>query len=156
MHSALIELVARPQAERLSRWMIKLASRTQGVVVRAASEFGDLTLSGPAWERVTVPISIQRFDTLLSHLPSQQASRHGRGRRPYTSAEVSRRRADAQIRSPEKRDLFPSNQRLESNGCGTSFLGTWHLARVTCAADLARLHASQESQPASHNLIRFL
>ena len=53
--------------------MIKLASRTQGVVVRAASEFGDLTLSGPAWERVTVPIRIQRFDTLLSHLPSQQA-----------------------------------------------------------------------------------
>ena len=65
----------RPNAERErpSRWMIKLASRTQGVVVRAASEFGDLTLSGPAWERVTAPISIQRFDTLLSHLPSQQA-----------------------------------------------------------------------------------
>ena len=41
------------------------SGRTQGVVVRAASEFGDLTLSGPAWERVTVPISIQRFDTLL-------------------------------------------------------------------------------------------
>ena len=30
-------------------------------MVRAASEFGDLSLSGPAWERVTVPISIQRF-----------------------------------------------------------------------------------------------
>ena len=71
MHSALIELVARPQTERPSRWMIKLASRTQGGC--GASDFGDLTLSGPAWERVTVPIRIQRFDTLLSHLPSQQA-----------------------------------------------------------------------------------
>ena len=70
MHSALIELVARPQTERPSRWMIKLASRTQGVVVRAASEFGDLTLSGPAWERAEVSVSIQRFGSLLAHLPS--------------------------------------------------------------------------------------
>ena len=57
-----MELVARPQTERPSRWMIKLASGTQGVVVRAASGFGDLTLSGSAWERATVSISIQRFD----------------------------------------------------------------------------------------------
>ena len=39
MHSALIELVARPLAKRLSQWMIRLASRTQLVVVRAVKPY---------------------------------------------------------------------------------------------------------------------
>ena len=43
------------------------ASRTgrEGVVVLAASEFGDLTLSGTAWERAEVSIRIRRFGSLL-------------------------------------------------------------------------------------------
>ena len=81
MHSALIELVARPQAtdrtaKPMARWMIKLASGTQGVVVRVPpANIVYLTLSGPAWERVTLPISIPRFETLLNHLPSQHAGK---------------------------------------------------------------------------------
>ena len=47
-----------------------LAGRTQGVVVRAASEFGDLTLSGTVWERAEVSISIQREHFSLLFLTS--------------------------------------------------------------------------------------
>ena len=49
-------------------WCVRLHVR--------ASEFGDLTLSGPAWERVTAPISIQRFDTLLSLTSAITTDRH--------------------------------------------------------------------------------
>ena len=42
--------------------------------MRAPIQFYNLTPSRPGGDSAKVSISIQRFDTLLAHLPSQQAS----------------------------------------------------------------------------------